>query len=190
MNSVSVRLDRRTVREVQRRLGDMSSKAPNVLASSLNRAVTNVASNISKELRKEYTVKTTDIKNTLDKTKASRSNLRAVVRSQGELIPLDKFKVSPKTVQPKRKKPIKIGVKKDGIKPVLHAFVTDINGIKVFERMGKPRLPIRRLFGPSVPQMLNNEEVRNRINHEGYQMFNRRLDHEINRILNTGSASS
>ncbi|WP_260288454.1 phage tail protein [Peribacillus aracenensis] len=190
MNDFSVSLDERMLKDVQDKLGAFSKKAPNAISSSLNRAVTNVASNVSKEVRKEYNIKSADIKNTLSKTRASRSNLSAIVESRGELIPLDKFKVSPRTVQPKRKKPIKVGVKKGGVKPLLHSFVSDVNGIKVFERKGKARLPVKKLFGPSIPQMLKNEDIRKNIDREGSETFNRRLDHEINRILDRGSASS
>lgn len=115
--------------------------------------------------------------------------MAAVVRSKGNLIPLDRFKVTPRTVQPKRKKPIKIAVKKNGAKSGGRAFVADINGIKVFKRVNKRRLPINRLFGPSIPQMLDNEEIREKINQEGFDTFNRRLDHEINRILSRGNSA-
>ena len=190
MSDLSVTLNQQLLKDVQDKLGSFSKKAPNALSSSLNRAVTNVASNVSKEVRKEYNIKAADIKATLSKTRASRANLSAIVKSRGELLPLDKFKVSPKTVQPKRKAPIKVGVKKSGLKPLLGAFVADINGIKVFERQGKGRLPVRKLFGPSVPQMLKNEEVRANIDREGTATFYRRLDHEINRILEKGRVSS
>lgn len=179
----TVDIDRELLEDIIDRLGTMSNKAPQVISSALNRALTNVASNISKEVRQDYNIKAADIKSTLDKTRASKSNLSAIVRSRGNLIPLDRFKVSPKKVAPKRKSPIKIGVKKDGVKPLKGAFVSDISGIKVFKRQGKTRLPIDRLFGPSVPQMLKNEEIRERINREGQETFYRRLDHEINRIL-------
>ncbi|MFG6179679.1 phage tail protein, partial [Halomonas sp. THAF12] len=142
--------------------------------------------NVKKEVRKEYEIKSKDVGETLQVTKANRSSLGAEVRSQGELIPLDRFKVSPKTVNPKRKSPIKVAVKKDGLKKVMGAFVLDINGKKVFERTGESRLPIRRLFGPSVPQMINNEAVHEEIHAQGQETFENRLDHEINRILNRG----
>lgn len=188
--SVTVNVDQRMLEEVRSKLGDMSKKAPNAISSALNRAVTNVASNVSKEVRKEYVIKASDIKSTLTKTRATRTSLQAIVKSRGELVPLDRFKVSPRTVQPKRKKPIKVAVKKDGLKETLGAFVADISGIKVFKRTSKKRLPIDRLFGPSVPQMIGNEEIRKKINREGQDTFNNRLEHEINRILGTGGEVS
>lgn len=187
---MTVKVDEKLLQEVQERLGQFSNKAPNAIANALNRAATNIRSNISKEVRKEYIIKASDVKATLSKNKASRGDLSVVVRSTGSVIPLDRFKVSPKTVNPKRKAPIKAAVKKGGMKEILRAFVADIHGIKVFQRKGKPRLPIRRLFGPSVPQMLGNETVRDQIEKEGHETFHRRLDHEINRILEKGRAKS
>ncbi|MFP7469997.1 phage tail protein [Niallia taxi] len=189
--NLTVDLNRQMLEDVQSRLGGMSNKAPNAITSALNRTLTNIASNVSKEVRKEYNIKASDVKQTITKTKASRSNMTALVVSKGNLVPLDRFKVSPRAVQPKRKKPIKVGVKKDGgLKTTVGAFVSDINGIKVFQREGRKRLPVKRLFGPSVPQMLGNDEVVNRINQEGALMFNNRIDHEINRILGRGQSTS
>jgi len=188
--NVTVDVDNRLLNEVREQLGEYSKKAPNAIASALNRAITNVAANVSKETRKEYIIKSSDIKETLRKVRASRSSMSGIVASKGRPIPIDRFKISPKKVQPKRKKPIKIAVKKGSLRESLGAFVADINGIKVFKREGKKRLPINRIFGPSVPQMVGNEEVRAKINAEGLDTFNRYLDHEINRILNRGQEAS
>lgn len=183
--NITVDVDKKMLREVEQRLGAMAHKTPNAVSNALNRALTNVASNISKEVRNEYIIKAGDVKATLKRSRATRSNLTAYVRSRGGPIPLDRFKVSPKTVNPKRKKPIKVAVKKTGLKEAIGAFIADLNGIKVFKRKTKRRLPIKRLFGPSVPQMLN-EQIVERINSEGQATFLKRLDHEVNRILGAG----
>lgn len=181
-----VDIDKKNIQDVENRLGFFYKQAPNAISRALNRAATNVNSNIKKEVRNEYNIKAGDINETLSVTKASKMSLVAQVKSSGALIPLDKFKVSPKTVNPKRKGQIKIGVKKDGLKTVMGAFVADINGKKVFQRESKSRLPIKKLFGPSVPQMLGNEEIRVEIERQGQETFENRLDHEINRILDRG----
>jgi hypothetical protein len=183
---LEMRFDKQVLRDTQRKLGDYHKKAPLALSRALNRAASNVTSNISKEVRKEYNIKAGDVKATLTKTKASAGNLSAVVSSKGNVIGLDKFKVSPKTVNPKRKKSIKVGVKKNGVKEILGAFVANIYGTKIFKRKTKSRLPIERLYGPSVPQMLKNQDVRNKIEQEGMVTFRNRLDHEIERILENG----
>lgn len=185
---VVVDLDQRMLKDVQQKLGAFSNRAPNAISNAINRAVTNVNSNIKKEVRKEYIVRAGDIQATLKVERASRASLSGKVKSTGNPISLEKFKISPKTPNPKRKAPIKAAVKKGSLKTVLGAFVADINGAKVFERKSSERLPIKKLFGPSVPQMINNEGIRMQIEQEGHQTFNNRLGHEINRILGSGTA--
>lgn len=187
MITTSVSVDERAIEDIKSRLGSMEKKAPQVIANSLNRAMSSVAKAVNEELRKNYHIKTADIKPTITRTRAKRSDVNAVLKSSGPVVPLDRFKVSPKTVNPKRKSPIKVAVKKGAAKPLEGAFNADINGVKVFKRSTKRRLPIDRLFGPSVPQMLNREDIRNRIDVTGQKMFNKRIDHEIERILAKGA---
>lgn len=184
---VSVSIDPTLLHNVQNRLGTFQRKAPDVVTKALNRAMTTVAASITREVRQEYNIKAGDVRNTLSKTRASKSTLSAIVTSRGQVIPIDRFKVSPRTVQPRRKKPIKIAVKKgNSLRAVKGPFVVNINGVKVFRREGKKRLPVSRVMGPSVPQMIGNEEVRNKINRTGYETFLSRVDYEISRVLDRG----
>lgn len=181
--SVQIHIDAQAVREVEQKLGQFANRAPNAISSALNRTVTNIASNITKEVRARYHIKAGDVNSSIKKTKSTKSSLSAEVRSRGTTIPLDKFKVSPKTVNPKRKSQLKIAVKKDGIKQVLGAFIANLNGIKAFKREGKSRLPIKRLFGPSIPQMAGEHEIVEKVNENGWTTYHTRLNHEVNRIL-------
>jgi len=156
--SIQIRIDDAELQSVRQRLGELQHKAPNVIANALNRSISNIKANVPKEVRKDYHAKSADIKATLKVFKASTSKLQAEVKSSGKTLGLDKFKVSPMTANPKRKSQLKIAVKKSGTKQILGAFVANINGTKVFQRDGKARLPISRLMGPSVPQMIGNEK--------------------------------
>ncbi|WP_227521995.1 phage tail protein [Bacillus solitudinis] len=180
--------DEKMLNDVQERLSQFPQKAPNAISSALNRGVTNMNSNSRKEIRKDYNIKAGDISPTLKVFRASRASLGASVQSKGGVIPLERFKISPKTINPKRKTPIKAAVKKGGAKSLGSGFVADISGPKVFKRTGESRLPIKRLFGPSVPQMLENERAREEIQKQGQETFEKRLEHEINRILEKGRA--
>lgn len=175
------------IREAQEILHEFPRKAPQAIIRALNRGVTNINSNISKEVRKEYNIKAGDITPTLNVVKATTGHLGASVRSRSGVIPLDRFKISPKTINPRRKPPIKAEVKKGVRKSLGSGFMADIHGPKVFRRSGKSRLPIQRLFGPAVPQMIGNEKVREKIEREGQEMFERTLDHEIKRILDNAT---
>lgn len=181
--SMRVVIDESELQSVRQRLGELQHKAPNVIANALNRSVSNIKANVPKEVRKDYHAKAADIKATLKVFKASASKLQAEVKSSGKTLGLDKFKVSPKTVNPKRKSQLKVAVKKGGTKQILGAFIANINGTKVFKRNGIGRLPISRLMGPSVPQMIGNESTVNKINQDAYITYETRTNHEINRLL-------
>lgn len=187
--SVRFQIDTSVMEQVQQRLGQFSHRAPGAISSALNRAMTTVATAVPREGQEEYHVKTGDIKKTLKKSRASRSKLSAEVRSTGSPLGIEKFKVSPKTVNPRRKSQLKIAVKKSGAKTSVGSFIASINDIKVFKRVTKSRLPIERLFGPSAPQMVDDEESVQQIHKKGTEMFSKRIEHEINRILGQLGAS-
>lgn len=181
--SVKIVVDDAALKDVQKRLGTLAHKAPNAIANSLNRSVSNINANIPKEVRKDYHMKAGDIKKSLNSVRASPKKLAAQVTSKGKLVGLDKFKVSPKTVNPKRKSQLKIAVKKDGMKQIMGAFVANIHGTKIFKREGEKRLPVGRLMGPSIPQMIGNEETVKRIEHQSWVTYEKNLNHYINFLL-------
>ena len=187
--SIQIRIDDAELQSVRQRLGELQHKAPNVIANSLNRSISNIKANVPKEVRKDYHAKSADIKATLKVFKASASKLQAEVKSSGKTLGLDKFKVSPMTANPKRKSQLKIAVKKSGTKQILGAFIANINGTKVFQRDGKARLPISRLMGPSVPQMIGKEKKVNKITQDAYSTYETRTTHEINRLLSRMGAN-
>lgn len=179
-----ISINSNTIREVETQLGQFKSKAPTVIARALNRAAANAKTNAAKKAREEYIVKASDIKNSITVSKATKSSLGTKVVSKGERLGLHKFKVSPKTPRPKNPpSSLKVAVKKGSGKQLLHAFIADINGGKVFERTSAVRLPIRQLYGPAIPQMLGNVSVSNYIETESSRVFDQRLEHEINTIL-------
>ncbi len=205
--SFRITVDDAELKRVKDRLGELEHKAPNVIANALNRAVSNVKANLPKEATKIYYIKNSKVKETLKEFKASQSRLEAGVRAKGKVIGLNHFKVSPKTVNPRRKSQLKIAIIKNGLKQIPGAFNANINGVKVFTRTGKfsiatkgsykgrivkrgPRKgkpllreEIERKFGPSVPQMLDEEKIVENVNQDAYFTYEKRVNHEINRIL-------
>lgn len=187
MAVTTISVDEKRIKEIQQQLGGIQNKAPNAISRAMNRAVTATATSVSKEIRKRYHVKAGDVKSATTRSRSSASSLSASVRLSGGPIGLDKFKVSPKTVNPNRKSQLKISVRKDkGAGRVAGAFNASINGLKVMKRVGKKRLPIDRLFGPAIPQMAKNEEVSSAAGRRGGVVFEERLRHEIGRLLERG----
>lgn len=80
-----------------------------------------------------------------------------------------------------------VNVKKSTGSGVLeHAFMKDMRGkYGVYERVGKPRYPVKEEYGPSTPQMMySNKNVQETIEKKVVDTFEKRADHEIMRILN------
>jgi Prophage minor tail protein Z (GPZ) len=192
-----ITIDAHKLQEVEERLGQYRKKAPVALYRAINRAAENLKSNAAKEVRNTYVIKAGEVKSTITISRATSKRIAAAVISRGHALGLEKFRLRP--AQPRHKKPpksLKVQVRKDtGLKNLLGAFVASVQGNKVFERAkGRTRrkkrsdgqwteLPIKRLFGPPVPIMLENEGVRSKLEAEAAKVFEKRLEHEIKRTL-------
>lgn len=182
-------------KEIEKRLGNLKSKAPVVMARAINRAVTAAKTAMGKEASSKYYVTSGAVKSTVTLTRANAGNLRGVATSRDARVPLYKFKVSPKTPVKvsgrNRRSPsvYKAAVKKAGgykpldgnPKPFVTGFGSGHTG--VFERKSSARLPISELYGPAVPQMLKSEDVFPEIEKRANEVLKNRLDHEISRLL-------
>lgn len=84
-------------KQIEKKLGDMKSKAPVVMARAINRAVTAAKTAMGKEASAKYYVASGTVKSTVRLTRASAGNLRGIATSKDARVPLYKFKVSPKT---------------------------------------------------------------------------------------------
>ena len=72
-----------------------------------------------------------------------------------------------------------------GAATLQHAFVARIFGpTAVFERVGSPRFPVEQKFGPSTGHMMRNEEVIEKMDETIRDTYEKRVEHEILRVLN------
>ena len=158
-----------------------------VLSRAVNRTVTNVKSNISKQVRAGYVIKASDVKNSLHITKATTSKPYAIVRSAGKKIDLTKFRISPK--EPNTKNPPRGGYKSqvkrtEGLKAVDRGFLAYTNGsLCFFQRISSSRMPVKRLMGPSIPEMINHPKIINYVEEQAGNMLESRLAHELERVM-------
>jgi len=168
-------------------LGDMKHKAPLVVSRSLNRAIANVNTNLSKETRKIYHLKAKTIKSTMTVNKATRNNLRAITTSSGQRMPLKHFKVLPGKYNPRnpeKSKPVRIAIRKDNGNHILkHAFISAKMNDHIFERTTKKRLPLRKLTSLAVPQAFQDKQLRRMVRQTAMEVYHKRFDHEIKRIM-------
>jgi hypothetical protein len=166
-------------------LSETPEKIPRAASRAINRAAYTARTEAARKAREEYVVRHGEVINTIKIYPANEGDLSASVISKGSVVPLIKFKVSPKTPQPKRKKPLTAMVKRGEGGPIARAFTAQMKSgyIGVFQRVQKPRLPIRQLYGPSIPQMIGSEKVSQWVEEKAQEKLSERLEHEINRAL-------
>lgn len=181
--NLKIQADERMLKDVEERLGSMKFKARNVLNSALNRALTNADANLRKEIRRDYNVAAGAIKGASKRRKSTTSTLGAELKINGRPLGIDKFKVTPKTVNGNRRKPLKATVKKGRTASLGDSFVANLNGIKIFKRRGVKQYPIDRIFSVSIPQMADDTAIVEQVQKEANLMFLKRVEHEISRLL-------
>jgi len=175
-------------KEIEAMMGQCSKQAPKAIMRALNRSVESAKTNVVGKATEEYHVSATAVRKTITTTKATETSLRVTVQSKDAGRELIDFKVSPKN--PGLKRPpavLRVGVKKgSGLKDLPGAFVR--RGVKtgkphVLKRTTNKRYPINVKYSVSVPQMIGSKKVRLYIENEARAIFEKRLDHEIARIL-------
>lgn len=169
-------------RDLLRGIKNGSEKA---VATSINRTLVGVKTQLSSKIRDKYFIKAKDLNSVINITKASPSNPSGRIDARGTRLPLIRFNVNPKN--PRRIKMVSAGVYAGGRKGLPGAFVqkTKKGNIGIFHREGAERYPIFEKFGPSIPQMMNQimlttEDLQNYTN----ERFERELDHEVMRLQN------
>ena len=180
------------VKELEKKLGNLKSKAPLVLARAINRAAQKAKTETKREVAAKYFISQGDVLKTVTLSKAS-----AELKSKGGPIALSKFKVSPNRGVKRTKRGYspsvyKAGVEKaGGMKPLSgnpKAFLASMGSghSGVMTRKSARRLPIKQLYGPAVPSMIKNDEVLGNIQDAASEMLERRIDAEVNNILQGG----
>lgn len=166
-------------------LGGVKNAPEKVIHNVLNRAASTVKTTSSREIRKTYKIKHGDLTSNqnIKMSKAGPSKLEAAISFNGNLIPLIKFDVSPK--QPQRKTVSASVLKSGGRKQLIHAYVANLKyGVSAFERETSKRDSSRQLYGPAAAVMVENQSVLENIQQAVTETIDKRVEHEISRILN------
>lgn len=154
--SVTYEVDRATLQEVEARLGALKSKAPTVISRALNKTATSARVDLAARAQAAYTVKSGGFKKDMEIKKATRGNLVATIKSQGKPLSIVKFHT---TAAKKAGAKANI-VNGGGLKPLIRDGIKAFKGPNghIYQRRGKPRLPIKRLSSNSIPKMIGSEE--------------------------------
>jgi len=167
-------------------LGGLKNAPNKAFANVINRALTTVRSQSGKHIRETYKIKQQDITSgqNMSMKRASGGNVEGSISFAGTLIPLIKFNVNPS--QP-RKKTVSVSVlRQGGGTRLIHAYVANLGryGVGLFERETSKRESSKQLYGPSTAHMVENEDVLTKVEAAAMDTIDKRIEHEITRILN------
>lgn len=176
-----IRVDIQNAERLESLFKNTPKQAKVILWRALNRAATAGRTRASVSIRQHYIIKSGDVKKSIKLKTASLNRLNAQLRASGPVTPLMHFRVTPSFPDIAR---VRAAVKKGGMKPIESAFVTRANsGVNVFVREGQSRYPIKALYGPSIAQMLGNDEVLDNVLDRTQEVLDERLEHELSRLL-------
>ena len=196
MLSLDVGFDQTQIDRARRVLSGIPKGAEKALCRALNKAVAKAKTETVRSICKEYSVKSSAVRKGLKVIKATYGNLTATILETGSPMELMAFAVKPKkpasmkgkTADQRQK--VVVGVSFNTRKTLPHAFVAKMQnghiGIYTRERPAKgPRhgLPIRQRYTTSVPQMMKNARVLDRISEQARQVMTKELDRQVSLLL-------
>lgn len=203
MIDLQIDVSEQTIKEIRERLGGLQNKTPTVLSRAINRTTTNIKKNMAQQTagkNGKYNIKSGDVKESLSEQRATARNLQGRVAASGRPLLLSKFNadksagpIEPVTYENGKPTPkfYSAKVKKRGGKKALtgnpRAFIEKSKaGLIFLQRFSSKRYPLEPLYGPSVPQMIENRETIDFIYREAESTLQKRIDAEINNILRKG----
>lgn len=179
MSLVNVSFTLENAEKIRKALQAYPSEARKAVAAAVNRSVNHARTEISKAVRKNYRIKAGVVKGALTskRANASRGLINGVITATGAQLPLIDFYVSHAS-----NGPLTVRVKKSGGGPVPGLFWGGLSGLTIRrDRSGNitRRLPVKNPGGPSVPQMVENEQVWAAIEASTSEYLNQRVAHEL-----------
>lgn len=173
--------------------------AERAFSNALNRGLSKVKTGAFKRVKTVYAVQNSALQSatTIRVKKTGAGDLAGYVNFSGVKIPLYKFNVSPKAPG---KNMVKAGVKKGSMTTFENAFIGSMSSghMGIFERTGEQGIAerlqryvpsqhtesVKEIMGLSMAQMVGNREVITELEKDAQEMVNKRIEHEIDRLLN------
>lgn len=140
---------------VEKKLGSMKSKAPQVFKNAVNKTARQARKRIAQSAQGAYTVKQVGFNNHMKIRAASTGNLTASIDADGKPLTVIRFKNRAGKAK-KGGAAASADIVKGGLKQLISsqggkAFKRD--GL-VMQRQGKSRFPLKVLYSNSVPKMI------------------------------------
>lgn len=175
------------VERVETLLAGVPNGAERALSNAMNRGLSRIKTGAKRRVKEVYTVQSSAFSEATRErvNKTSAGNLAGYVSFSGFKIPLYKFKVTP--TAPGVNRQVTAAVMKGGGTPFQEAFIAQMKSghIGVYERETKRRFPIEEKMGLAAAQMVANTKVMTGLEAETQELINQRIEHEIDRLLNS-----
>jgi hypothetical protein len=146
--------------------------------SALNRVGDGLKTDSVKETKQRYHLSPSEIRKHLLLKKTQGNNPSVALVATGRRKPISEYKVQGKS------RDFRVSVRTGGMKTLKTGFIVDRGGKKVVmflpQGEGKTAMPV---ISPSVPQAIANKETRAVMEKQAQERFEKRLDHEILRML-------
>ena len=179
---IEVKIDKKAVGAAINVLNSTKKGAQTAVNRAINRALMRGRTVASKSLRGRYTIKASDVKKSTRLRRPGGTETSGQLVFSGPELTIAHFRIRPsgRDTTGNNRQLVRVEVERTGLKPLKNAFV--YNGT-VFQRKGATRLPIEPRYGPSVPQMVGNENITEGIQSEMRDTFLRRINQEAMRLI-------
>jgi hypothetical protein len=176
----SIKLDLAEIKQMERRV--RKGAVPKAAARAINRVAESVRADVVRRMRQHRGLKARTIREALTIRRAGATQLLAEVIASGLPIPLREYSARQTrkgvTVMVNPTRGRKLIVSKGN-----KAFTIGKFGKHVFVRQGSKRLPIKKLFGPSIPATFLRKQIVEAMNEVAAREWPKRFAHELEREL-------
>ena len=159
-------------------------KARTAVMRSLNDANAKGKTAASKAVRSKFALKAGDIASTVYVIKAGTATLTGKLLYKARQKNMINYNVKPKKIVSGGKgKKVSAGVLKNKTSIYNSAFVQNVNGLGLWKRTSKDRLPIKPVYGPASSQLMRNKVVLKAYEDMAAETFNTRFEHHFDRAM-------
>lgn len=168
------------IKKVERQLDATKRKhIPKATSRAINKAITKTRTEARRDVAKQMNIPQKRIKDSFSLKKASPTQLIATLFGRGNPIKLIYFNGT---------RQFKKGVKSAayGVKRLYEGtFIATVGaGHKgVFRRKGDDRLPIKELYGPSVPKAMSEQTIQDKMDKVAKPTFLKEFKRQLDRVL-------
>src|SRR5271166_1999400 len=161
------------------------NRAPQrAIQEAIGRSLTAGKAAASQGVRARYNISAAEVKANIEEKKASFSDLTGSLSYKGPMLPIEAFKPSVRMRRIYRRGPmhqhVHAAIVKGSRKLITGAFMV---GSRVMERKQPEQYPIFRVMTIGLPYMVRQTGIVNSIQDRMAEIYNTRLDHNINAML-------